>query len=352
MSLFPKTEWTDWAAAWGFKHLPQNGWMLRNERMFGVREGRLVEVGWGGENNASLVVRVRFRRVEDVQGVRQGLIADTMLDTLPGKGAKRRKMILDGDTSKRRNGRVLPEFTLGDQSLTWARRFPWSSPRPEQLRTWVEALLAAIGRATQPFDGHCERCNAANVRGFVLVDATPMIMCSACQQHLRTEGDLAERSYEMQDANHLRGTTLGLLAASVGALVWAVLSLVTGKIFAAVAIAIGLGVARAYRRGAGRVDTSGQVIGGALTLGSVVLGDLLLIMLSLSRNPTMGGVSLGRALAIYSSVLEKSPGKLAVPLAFGLLGVWVSTRALRRPKLRADIRNSDADPRKTQSKAA
>jgi hypothetical protein len=322
--------------------------------LIGIRDGRLVEVGWGGQNHACLIVLVRFPRVEEVQRVRQALIADAGLDALPGKGANRRRMAREDDARKKsfKRRRVLPEFTLGERSFTWARGFPWSTPKPAQVQIWVEALLSAIGRSTQPFDGHCERCNAANVRGFVLVDEVPMIMCSSCQERLRAEGDLAERTYEMKDANHLAGTILGLLAASAGALAWAILSIASGKIFAAIAMAVGLGVARAYRRGAGRIDASGRVIGAALTLGSVVLGDLLSVTYALSRDPTIGGVPFGLAVALYAHVAEKSPGKLAGPLLFGLLGVWISTRTLRRPKLHADIRAADGEAGKTQTKAA
>jgi len=64
MSLFPKTEWKPWAAEWGLQHHPQEGWIYRNERIVGIRDGRLVEVGWGGQNKLQLVVLVRFPRAE------------------------------------------------------------------------------------------------------------------------------------------------------------------------------------------------------------------------------------------------------------------------------------------------
>jgi len=288
-----------------------------------------------------------------VQRVREALIADPALDALPGKGAKRRKMVRDDDVRKiRKLRRPLPEFTLGERNLIWAHRFPFASPKSEQVRKWVETLLGAVGRATQPFDGHCEKCNAANVRGFVLVDSIPTILCGSCQQRLLAEGDLAERSYDLQVANHLGGAILGLFAAFAGALVWAVAEIVTGYIYSGLAMAMGLAVARAYRRGAGRIDRLGRVIGAALTLGSVALGDILIITLGLWRKQTAEGVPFVQAVALYANMAAKAPHKLAPPLLFGLFGVWVSTLALRRPKLKAEIRAAGEDPRKAPRKAA
>jgi hypothetical protein len=352
MSLFPKTEWKAWAAEWGLQHHPQESWLYRDERVVGMRDGRLVDVSWSGQNKIQLVILVRFPRVESVQRVRDALIADPALDSFPGKGAKRRRMVRDDDVSKIRKRRPLPEFTLGERNLIWARRFPFASPKPAQVRKWVETLLSAVGRATQPFDGHCEKCHAASVRGFVLVDSIPTILCGTCQQRLLAEGDLAERSYDLQTANHLGGSILGLCAAFVGAVVWAAVEVMTGYIYAALAMAMGLAVARAYRRGAGRIDGLGRVIGAALTLGSVVLGDILIITATLLHKHPGEGVPFVRAMELYASVAAKSPYKLAPPLLFGLFGVWVSTVTLRRPKLKADIRAAGEDPRKAQRKAA
>jgi hypothetical protein len=261
MSLFPKSEWMDRAREWGMEHLPQKGRLFRDESVVGIRDGRLVQVGWGGENRSSLVVLIRFPRVERIERLRDALIADPALDTLPGKAAKRRKVTtqMTSKTSPIRKRRRMPEFTLNESALRWVRQFPISSPKSATVRTWVETLLGAIGRATHPFDGHCERCNAANLRGFVLVDGIPMILCS-CQQHLRAEGEMAERSYELQVANHMAGAVLAPAVAVVGAIAWAIMAAVTGEIYAAVAIVTGLVVGRAYRRGAGRVDASGRLM--------------------------------------------------------------------------------------------
>ena len=114
----------------------------------------------------------------------------------------------------------------------------------------------------------------------------------------------------------------------------------------------GLIVARAYRSGAGRVDTPGRVIGAAITLGSVVVGDILAITIILWRDHPAVSLPFAHAIALYAKVATKSPGKLGVPILFGLLGVWMSTLALRRPKLRADIRTAGEDPRKARPEAA
>ncbi len=352
MSLVPKSRWTDWARDWGLQHVPQKGWMYRDERIVGLRDGRIVQVGWGGDKNASLVVLIRFPRVENVQGLRDTLIADPALDAMPGKGAGRRKMARASANNNAVRLGAIPEYTLGERSLVWIRRFAWRAPKPAEQRAWVETLLGAVGRATPKFDGRCESCSTGSVSTYVLVDGVPMMLCGSCRQRMRAEGEMAERAYDMQDASHATGALFALGASFAGAVVWALLEMLTGRIFAALAIGIGALVAWAYRKGAGRVDGVGRVIAGVLTLGAVVMGDVLIIAISMMTQPNAHGFPLLRAFSIYGAVAAKSPGSLVPPLLFGLVGVWFATKALARPKLKHDIREAGEDPRVQQKKAA
>ncbi|HBZ71952.1 MAG TPA: hypothetical protein DEP35_20375 [Deltaproteobacteria bacterium] len=134
MSLFPKSDWTDPVKEWGMEHLPQKGRLFRDERIVGIREDRLVQVGWGGEYRASLIVLIRFPRVEAISRLRDALIADCALDKLPGKGAKRPRTT--SVAAKSPGKRVAP--LLLDLLGTWPpERRSVRSPSPKSARLEV-----------------------------------------------------------------------------------------------------------------------------------------------------------------------------------------------------------------------
>jgi len=341
MSMFLKNQWQDWARAWGFAHHPEKGWLYRTEHVVGERKGMLVRVGWGNDQNPGLITVIRFPRTADLERLRQSLVDDATLDALPGKGSARRRMAIEtGDRKVIRIGER-PEFTLTPDGLLWQRTFAFSTPKAEKVQGWVEALIAAVARATPGFDGRCESCGTGSARQYVLVDDLPTMMCSSCQQRLKAEGDMAARTYEMTEARHLPGFALALVAALVGGAAWATLGVLTERIFAIAAIGIGAFVAWAYRFGAGRVDVTGRLIAGSVTLASVVLGEILYYMWILAKFRPEVGLSLQGGLLVYAGFWAENPGGQVITLFFGLVGAWVATQALTKPKLAAKIETAD-----------
>jgi hypothetical protein len=340
MPMFLKDQWQQWARDWGLVHRPEKGWFHRTERVLGDRNGYLIRVGWGTDQNPGLIACIRFPRAADLERIRQALIEDASLDALPGKGSARRKMAIGPAKAVQWSRR--PEFRLTENSLLWQRTFPWSSPKAARVQAWVDALIAALARATPKFDGRCETCATGEVRQYVLVDDLPTLMCTTCQQRVKAEGDMADRTYDMIEVRRLPGAALGLGAALACAVAWAGIAVLTNRIFAAAAVGIGAFVAFAYRHGAGRVDGAGRVIGACLTLLSVVLGEILLLtwwaakaVPGLGFNPEVGA----RA---YAKVWAETPGQELIPLLFGLVGAWVASKALERPKLHAKIEAAGA----------
>jgi hypothetical protein len=351
MSLFLKNQWQEWAREWGLAHTPHRGWLYPTERVIGERKGLLIRVRWGTRENPGLIACVRFPRTVDVERLRQALIEDDSLDALPGKGSARRKMALEGVAKKVLWTRRPPEFILGDRSLVWRRAFPWSAPKAEHVASWVDVLVAAVARATPVFDGRCESCGAGVVRHYVVVDDLPMMMCAACQQRLRAEGEMADRTYDMIEIRHAAGAARALAAAAGGAVAWAAIGALTERMFAAAAIGIGALVAWAYRKGAGRVDHAGRVIAAALTLSSVVLGEILLYAWWVAKANPAVGFRLDAGWYVYVQTWLKDPGQEILSLVFALVGAWVASKALQRPKLRATI-ESAGDAESDQRKAA
>jgi len=346
MSFLPKSRWQEWAREWGLAHDPQKGWLYPNERVTGERKGLLVRVAWGPRETPGLFTCIRFPRVGDVERLRQALIADDTLDALPGKGAARKRMALESEVKKVYVVGRPPELILSDRSLVWRRTFPWSPPKPEHLASWVDTLVAAVARATPVFDGRCESCGTGVVRQYVLVDGLPAMICTTCQQRIRSEGEMADRTYDMLEARHVAGASRAFLAAMVGAFCWAAIGALTQRIFAAAAIGIGALVAWAYRSGAGRVDRGGRVIAACLTVLSVVMGETLLYAWWVYQKHPEVGFSPEIGWRVFVQSWIESPGQEVVTMIFALVGAWAASSALQRPKLRTTIETADESTRR------
>jgi hypothetical protein len=350
MVTFNRDRWTSWARDWGLTHQPQRGLFQRTEAVVGARAGLLLRAGWGDSQYPGLTVTIRFPRTLDVQGLRDRLAEDASLDALPGKAAARRGIRVTSAVQRSMRWGKPPEFALTENSLVWRRVFSWGTPKPARVQSWVDALVAAVVRGTPVFDGRCESCGTSQVRHHVLVDGAPMLLCPTCQQRTLAEGEMAERAYEMTDANHGAGAALAGLAALVGATGWAAVSALTQREFAAAAIGIGALVAWAYRRGAGRVDGLGRVIGATFTLASVTLGDILLFAYWVARARPEIGFRFDAGLFVYLSAWRERPADQVISLLFAGVGAWVAFKALERPKLRRTIQT--AEPPATEQKRA
>lgn len=162
---------------------------------------------------------------------------------------------------------------------------------------------------------------------------------------------MAERTYDSIEVRYLAGATSGLAATVAGAAAWAAIGALTERMFAAAAIGIGALVAWAYRQGAGRVDRAGRVIAAGLTLLSVVAGEILLYAWWVAKAQPEAGFRLDAGAYVYAQTWAKSPGQEIMALFFGVLGAWVASKALQRPKLRAHI-ETEAEADGEERKAA
>lgn len=339
--MFEGNHWQEWAREWGLTHIPQKGKLYRDEGVVGVRNGFLVRANWGGDKGTALIVLVRFPRGQDLARVRDALTADPALEALPGKGAARAKMAIE--EPGRRVVRIgsAREFVLRDGTFLWTRIFSWRRPDSSGVRVWLDALVTAVSHASVAPDGRCEDCRTGTVNGFVLVDEHPMFLCASCQQRRASEGELANRAYDMKDAAHARGLALGAGAALGGAALWAALAMATGRIWGVLAIGIGAFVAWAYKSGAGKVDGAGRVIAGLLTIGSMVLGDALFFAWVVAQHRPDIGFNLDAGWTVYARAWRAAPGQQVVSLLFALTGAWVAIRVLARPRLKPVIRRPE-----------
>ena len=350
MPTLTRDRWKTWAQAWALTHHPRRGFLQPTEAVTGARSNLLLRAGWGDGQFPGLTLTIRFPNTTDVQRLRDQLAADASLDALPGRaGARRAIKVVAAIQPGMRWGKP-PEYALTGTSFVWRRAFPWGAPGATKLMSWVETLLAAVARATPGFAGRCESCSVTEVKRHVLVDGMPMLLCAGCQQRSIAEGELAERAYEMTEANHGVGAALAGLAALVGATGWAAVSALTQREFAAAAIGIGALVAWAYRRGAGRVDGVGRGLAAAFTLASVTLGDILLFAGWVAKARPDVGFRLEAGVLVYLSAWSKSPADQVMTLLFAGLGAWVAFKGLVRPKLKHTI--EPAEPNAQDRRAA
>lgn len=336
MSILLRDQWKTWAQDWNLSHHPEKGWVNRTEHVVGERNGLMFRVAWGSDADPGLHVTIRFPRTADTGRLLQALVADATLDALPGKGAARAKMELQLGPPKAIRWGPRSEFSLSDTALLWRRTFAFRVPDSHKIRAWVEVLLAAVARATPAFAGRCESCTGS-ASGYVLVDGLPTLLCPPCQQRLRFEGEMAERSYDLIETRHLRGLAFAVPAALAGGMAWGGIAALTERIFAAAAIGIGALVAWAYRQGAGRVDRAGQLLASVLTLASVVFGEILLYAFWVMRAQPQLGFRVDLGWAVYQRSWTENPGNEVASVLFALVGAWVASQALARPKLHAKV---------------
>jgi hypothetical protein len=322
MGLGEKSEWGPWAQAWGFTHRPQRGGLVKNELITGARQGYLVQVGWGGEYGADLIVLVRFpKSARDPKTFREQLLAHPSVESIPGWKGRAGGVTVDASGT----------------ALIWQHSCSLKRPKTEQIQQWVEQILKRLAEVTPGFTGLCEQCNASGVTQYVLLDSTPVYLCSNCQTSLVSEGEMHQRKYERAEANYGLGAVYGAAGAVVGGTVWALLAIVSGRIFAIVAIGIAYAVAWAYVKGAEKIDTIGKLIGAVLTLGGIAVGDIIFYAYVVHQTHPEVPFHLGVGLDVFLHVLAESPRELAGEIVFGLVGLWYVFRYLEKPKFKPTI---------------
>lgn len=320
MGLTERSEWESWARAWGLTHEPQRGKFIRNDGLVGAYRGYLLRVGWGGDYGANLVVLVRFPKLsQDVKALREQLLRSPALSTLPGW-----------------KGRAV-NVQLEASSLLWQHPFFFRKPSTAEIQEWVDRILQRLPEVIKPFSGSCEQCGTSGVERYALLERVPVYFCSGCQQRLTSEGDMQQRRYEQVEANYLVGALYGMAGSVVGGIAWALLAIASKRIFAAVAIGMAWLVAWAYVKGAKKIDGLGKLIGAVLTMGSVVVGEVIVSAHAVHAARPDIPFDLGIGWQVVLHVLAKAPGQLAGEVLFGLVGVWYIFRYLEKPRFRPKV---------------
>lgn len=228
---------------------------------------------------------------------------------------------------------VLKRLTLLDDGvlLTWP--FSFFSPKAEQAFAVLQALVGLVARVAKPVAGSCEGCGRETREGLWLADGVPSRICGGCRQSQDAEALRLMEAYDRLESNPLLGLLYGLAAAALLAGLWGGVAYALNRIFLWGAIGIGVALAWAVNKGMAKVNLFGRILTVLLTVGTVLAGDYLFILLTVAKEAE-GGLSLGLAQVLASRFwqLEFAEASGAMSLLFGLVGAGYVLYANRPPR--------------------
>jgi len=163
---------------------------------------------------------------------------------------------------------------VGPATTEAVRTYSFGKPEPSEVSADVTRLLAALSSSASPRAGKCEDCGHEE-REIVLLDNVPGYHCYGCQQQMQQKLDASAAQYEARETNLPRGLLYGAVAALVGSVAWGVVAYLSNYIFDLGAILIAVLVWVAVLVGTGKVSTAVRITIGALTVASILFGDVI-----------------------------------------------------------------------------
>jgi hypothetical protein len=314
------TRWEKIAREWNGKYYPAKGLGLE-QKVVAARDGYLAVIGTTvrGGTGAGYVA-IRFPRGGTWQSMQEAVVRDPGVLKALGKTSFPRGL--------RKRLKV-------EEGLLWFEQPYLLRARPERLAALATAFVALLPGRVGKFDGRCEVCSTVPVAEPLLVNGAPAYVCPGCRQAGEQEEARAERAYVSQTSRPALGLLAGVAAALGGGFAWALLAVLTGRIFSALAIGIGVLVAYAVKAGMGKVNLPGQVLTGVLTLGGVFAGQVFYVAHLLQNR--IGHYDFAVALQVYLKVLQAKPTAELMTLFFALVGMAGSLSAMKRPKFRSKV---------------
>jgi hypothetical protein len=314
-----KINWTDVATFLGLPYYPDRGGPFGQKGIIvGDLAGQLVTVGPAKVQRADAVgIAIQSLPVPNADQLREALETDWAVRQALGKEKQER-------VSLRSMLHVGRENTV----LIWPVGL--RPPSAEKIAALVRAMADVVARTVGEMGPQCKSCGRPDAP-IMLVNHTPMHICEPCAEALQAQGSVAAQAYAQKRPNLPLGLLFGMGAGLVSALAWGLLSFLTERIFLIVAIGIGLFVGWAVHRGMGKFTWIGQVAAALITLGSVLLGDLLYITFLLMRE---GADFLSAFLAVLIGLgIVFSESDTWFSLFFGLIGALYIFYRYRKPRV-------------------
>lgn len=314
-----KINWTDVATFLGLPYYPdRSGPSGQKGIIVGDLAGQLVTVGPAKVQRADAVgIVIQSLPVPNADQLREALETDWAVRQALGKEKQERVSL-----------RSMLHIGRENTVLIWP--IGLRPPSAEKIAALARAMAEVVARTVGEMGPQCKFCGRPDAP-IILVNNAPMHVCKPCTEALLTKGDLVAQAYAQKRPNLPLGLLFGVGAGLVSALAWGVLSLLTERIFMIVAVGIGLFVGWALHRGMGKFTWVGQVAAALITLGSVLLGDLLYITFLLMRE----GADLLNAFltVLFNLDIVFSESHIRVSLFFGLVGALYIFYRYRKPRV-------------------
>ncbi len=298
----------------GFRHYPGQGpWGRKSGSVIGLQDGYLTIIGFDRDRKqAKIVILLRFKKMYEPE-----LLKAAVAQSGAAKGEKQARLA-----------------AAGNDFLRWEWLYSVTKPKAEEVVQLSNSLLAAIKPVVAGLDGRCEKCRRTSAPDLTLMNGLPIQICAGCQAAVHQENDQAAVKYSLIQPNYPNGLVLGAGAAILGAIAWGAVAFTLGHVFVYGAILIGYFVSQSMIKGTGKVTLFGQVCIPILTVGSILLGDVIFFTLFVMRaqNHPFTMELLLRVLVNFGTLEQQANGLFSV--LFGLIGAGFALYATRKPKFK------------------
>lgn len=308
------------AALTGLRHCPGQGPFGKKEgAVIGEGDGYILAIGPGdpvqGEG-AAINIMVRFRAAGEASPFTEA----TFTAALEAAGGSKK-----GKT-----------FDFGPGHLTCFWRYSFGKHKPEEVKALADAVLAAVKTGAQPLAGKCEVCNSASVSEILLFNGLPGLYCASCQETMKHQAQQAGQAYETMETSFFRGFTFAVAVALACSLAWGLVAYAINTIFLYAAIGIGFAVGWAFHKGAGKVDNLGRILVAALTVASVLFGDVIFFTLSVMKETASPfSFELLKTILVNLWEIETKSGGGWGSILFAIGGAGYALYLWRTPKFEA-----------------
>lgn len=288
---------------------------------YGICDGYLVQLtpGTNQQNAAQVAVSINYRTAALDEPVRQGLASSAALAEA-------------GVTAK--------HVHVQDGVLTYVQGSGFTGGfKPEQLRATVDALLNTVRGVVPLPPCTCRVCGDGAQAGAILINGAVDCLCPTCLAGVQSAAQQAQAAYDAQPTRMGLAVATAVVAAAVGAAVWAGIVIATERMFWLLAIGIGALIGVATAKAAGKGGWPVQVLAVLATVVSVLVGNVLIYAYAANKEITAQGDTvdwLAFARAIPQLLVEGG-GDTLFALGSGLFGAYYAARVTVRKKLDVNI---------------
>jgi hypothetical protein len=289
----------------------------------GAIEGYPVVAGLGKRGNANgVLVRIRWKKnsltITPEQLTERFGASPEILAAMEKKSLSRAQL------------KTLLTVEADGATMFWV--YAMRPPSVERCGRVVRSLVALASSSAQPVGDYCEACDARAGDLYLVDGIDARRLCTSDRQRAEAADNAAAEAYRALKPRPLVGLLFGTVTAIAAALVWAGIALAIHRVFAYVAIAIGVAIGFAIFRGAGKIDLVGRAATVVLTIAAVILGQFIFVVVTVAD---VAGLPLSFELASRVAerfiAIEFSGSSGYLVLLFALIGAGVVFWMFRSP---------------------